>query len=136
MPTLNQWLGSFLTESRAEIFSQCRQDCPLLPLINKSGFHALREEKIGQKPPALQPPNTPQEANTTTNRPPSSHYGSISSPSILSLSFTTFSSSSYSRLRPLAPLPTSLQASNHNSIPSVKSPPIFLFHRLQLCQSN
>ena len=49
MPILNQRLGSFTTESRAEIFSQCRQDCPLPPLINEGGFQGLREEQIGSK---------------------------------------------------------------------------------------
>jgi len=60
-------------------------------------------------PPALQPPATPQEANTTTNRPPSSHRDSLSSPSNLSLSSTTFSSSSHSRLRQPSPQPTPLE---------------------------
>jgi len=49
MPTLSQRLGSFPSESRAEIFLQCRQDCPLPPPINRGGFHGLREEKIRSK---------------------------------------------------------------------------------------
>jgi len=49
MPTLSQRLGSFPSESRAEIFLQCRQDCPFPPTINRDGFHGLREEKIGSK---------------------------------------------------------------------------------------
>jgi len=49
MPTLNQRLGSFPIESRAEIFPQCRQDCPLPPLINRGGFQALREKKTRSK---------------------------------------------------------------------------------------
>ncbi|KAJ7010082.1 hypothetical protein NC653_000726 [Populus alba x Populus x berolinensis] len=47
--TLSQWLGSFPTESKAEIFPQCRQDCPLPPPINRGGFHGLREGRIGSK---------------------------------------------------------------------------------------
>jgi len=42
-------LGSFPTESRAEIFPQCRQDCPLPPPINRGGVDGLREEKIELK---------------------------------------------------------------------------------------
>ena len=42
MPTLNQLLRSFPTESRAVIFLQCRQDCPLPPPINRGGFQGLR----------------------------------------------------------------------------------------------
>jgi len=57
MPTLSQRLGSFPTESRAESFLQCRQDCPLPSSINRGGFHDLREEKsgskVGQKPASL-----------------------------------------------------------------------------------
>ena len=49
MPTLNQRLGSFPTESRAAIFPQCRQDYPLPPPINRGGFQGLKEEKIGSK---------------------------------------------------------------------------------------
>jgi len=49
MPTLNQRLGSFPTESRAEIFPQCRQDYPLPPPINRGGFQGLKEEKIRSK---------------------------------------------------------------------------------------
>jgi len=49
IPTLSQWLGSFPTESRAIIFPQCRQDCPLPLFINIGGFHGLREETIGSK---------------------------------------------------------------------------------------
>jgi len=52
--TLNQQLGSFPTESKAEIFPQCRQDWPLPPPINRGGVNGLREEKIelkvGRKP--------------------------------------------------------------------------------------
>jgi len=49
MPTLSQRLGSFPSESRAEIFMYCRKDCPLPPPINKGGFYGLREEKIRSK---------------------------------------------------------------------------------------
>jgi len=49
MPTLSQRLGSFPTESRAENFFLCRQDCPLPPSINRGEFHGLREEKFGSK---------------------------------------------------------------------------------------
>ena len=49
MPTLSQRLGCFPSESRAGIFLQCRQDCPLLPPINRGGFDGLREDKIGSK---------------------------------------------------------------------------------------
>jgi len=49
MPTLSQRLGSFPSESRAESFLHCRQDCPLPPPINRDGFYSLREEKIGAK---------------------------------------------------------------------------------------
>jgi len=49
MPTLNQRLGSFPTESRAAIFPQCRQDYPLPPPINRGGFQGLKEEKIRSK---------------------------------------------------------------------------------------
>ena len=49
IPTLSQWLGSFPTESRAEIFPQYRQDCPLPPPINRGGFNGQKKEKIGSK---------------------------------------------------------------------------------------
>jgi len=49
MPTLNQPLGSFSTESRAANFPQCRQECPLLPPINTGGFQGLKRKKIGSK---------------------------------------------------------------------------------------
>jgi len=49
MPTLSQQLGSFPSETRAEIFLHCRQDCPLPPPINRGGFYCLREEKIKSK---------------------------------------------------------------------------------------
>ena len=49
MLTLSQLLGSFLSESRAKIFSLCRQDFPLPPPINRGEFHGLREEKSGSK---------------------------------------------------------------------------------------
>jgi len=49
MHTLSQRLGSFLTESRVQKFSKCRQDYPLQSPINRYGFHALGEEKIEQK---------------------------------------------------------------------------------------
>jgi len=49
MPTLSQQLGSFPSETRAEIFFHCRQDCPLPPPINRGGFYCLREEKIKSK---------------------------------------------------------------------------------------
>ena len=100
MPTLNQRLGCFPIESRVEFFSQCRQDCPLPPPINRRGFQALREQKTGSKVShkislfpvsatfslslrhcklqATLPPAPPKEANTTTYRPPSSPWGSLS----------------------------------------------------------
>jgi hypothetical protein len=87
MPTLNQWFGSFLTESRAEIFSQCRQDCPLLPLINKSGFHALREEKIGQKPPTGHQPFNHQIHHRKPTQPPTDHQAATTALSLLLPSF-------------------------------------------------
>jgi len=49
MPTLSQRLGSFLSESRAEIFLHCRKDFPLPPPINRGGFYGVREEKIKSK---------------------------------------------------------------------------------------
>jgi len=49
MPTLNQPLGSFSTESRAANFPRCRQECPLLPPINTGGFQGLKRKKIGSK---------------------------------------------------------------------------------------
>jgi hypothetical protein len=49
MHTLSQRLGSFPSESRAEIFLHCRQDCPLPPPIYRGGFDGPREEKIGAK---------------------------------------------------------------------------------------
>jgi len=49
MHTLNQWLGSFSTESRAAILSWYRQECLLLPPINRGGFQGLRRTKIGSK---------------------------------------------------------------------------------------
>jgi len=49
MPTLSQRLGSFPSESRAEIFIQCIQDFPLPLPINIGGFHGLMEDKIGSK---------------------------------------------------------------------------------------
>jgi len=59
MPTLNQRLRSFPTESRATIFPRCRQDCPLPPPIIRGGFQGLKEReirsKISQKP-AFPPP--------------------------------------------------------------------------------
>jgi len=88
MPTLNQRLGSFPTESRVAIFPQCRQDSPLPPPINRSEFHSLREKKIRSKvchllsvflsltlhrpnskprPPPISPASFPPQA---TARPP------------------------------------------------------------------
>jgi hypothetical protein len=59
MPTLNQLLRSFSTESKAEIFTKCRKDFSLPPTINRGRFHGPREEKIGskvgQKPAPLPP---------------------------------------------------------------------------------
>ena len=49
MPTLNQQLGSFSTESRVANFLRCRQECPLLPPINTGGFQGLKRKKIGSK---------------------------------------------------------------------------------------
>ena len=49
MPTLSQRLGSFPSESRAELFLHCRQDFPLPSLINRGGFDGMREENIGSK---------------------------------------------------------------------------------------
>jgi len=49
MPNLSQRLGSFSSESRAEIFLHCRKDFPLLPPINRDGFDGLREEKFRSK---------------------------------------------------------------------------------------
>ena len=46
---LSQRLRCFPTESRAAIFSQRRQDCPLPLPINRVGIDGLREEKIGSK---------------------------------------------------------------------------------------
>ena len=88
MPTLNQRLRSFPTESRVAIFLQCRQDSPLPPPINRSEFHSLREKKIRSKvchllsvflsltlhrpnskprPPPISPASFPPQA---TARPP------------------------------------------------------------------
>jgi len=47
--TLRQQLGSFPSESRAEIFLHCREDFPIPPPINRGGFDGLREEQIGSK---------------------------------------------------------------------------------------
>ena len=47
--TLSQQLKCFPTESRAAIFPQCRQDCPLSQPINRVGFDDLREEKFRSK---------------------------------------------------------------------------------------
>jgi len=49
MPTLSQRLGSFPTESRAEISPHCRRDYPLPPPINIGWVYGLREEKIESK---------------------------------------------------------------------------------------
>jgi len=49
MPTLSQRLGSFPTESRAEILPQCRRNYPLPPPINRGWCYGLREEKIESK---------------------------------------------------------------------------------------
>ena len=54
IPTLSQWLGSFPTESRAEIFPQYRQDCPLPPPINRGGFNG---QKKGENRVQSQPKN-------------------------------------------------------------------------------
>jgi len=125
MPTLNQRLGSFPTESRAAIFPQCRQDYPLPPPINRGGFQGLKEEKIrskvsqkisifsvsttfslsfclslslrrGLRSPPFLPPSFHHRLHyqrlleLLTNRPPSSHRDSLSSPSSLSLSSANF----------------------------------------------
>jgi len=54
MPILNQRLRSFPTESRAEIFPQCKKDFSLPPPINEGAVQGLKEEKIeckvGRKP--------------------------------------------------------------------------------------
>jgi len=47
--TLNQWLGCFGVEPRAEIWHQKRQNVPLLPSINRFDFHGRRVERIGSK---------------------------------------------------------------------------------------
>jgi len=52
---LNQRLGSFQTESRAAIFLQYRQDCPLSLPINRSGFHTLKGGKTSPKSTKNQP---------------------------------------------------------------------------------
>ena len=49
MSNLSQRLGSFPSESRAEMFLHCRQDCHLPSPINRGGFDGLREEKMGSK---------------------------------------------------------------------------------------
>ena len=109
MPTLNQRLGCFPIESRVEFFSQCRQDCPLPPPINRRGFQALREQKTGSKVShkislfpvsatfSLSPPlQTPSHvATSSTKGSQHNHLSatkqplgiSLSSPSGISLSF-------------------------------------------------
>ena len=49
MPTLSQRLGSFPSESRAEILPLCRRDYPLPSPINRGSVDDLREEKMGSK---------------------------------------------------------------------------------------
>ena len=49
VPTLNQRLGSFRTELRADIFPLCRQNHPHPPPINSDGFHGLSMKKIWSK---------------------------------------------------------------------------------------
>jgi len=44
----NGW-DPFQPNQGLKIFPLCRQDCPLPPPINKSGFHGLREENIESK---------------------------------------------------------------------------------------
>jgi len=88
--TLNQRLGSFLTESMAAIFSLCRQNYPFPPTINRGGFHGLSMKKMGSKiykkktshslvpsqrfplyflsSPCLQPLKTPHKPFSSTNR--------------------------------------------------------------------
>ena len=46
---MSQRLRCFPTESRAAIFPQRRQDCPLPLPINRVGFDDLRGEKFGSK---------------------------------------------------------------------------------------
>jgi len=114
MPTLSQRLGSFPTESRAEIFPHCRQDCSLPRPITRGGFDGLRKEKIRSKvsqksasswflPPSLclslslRPPNS-----QTRPPPPLSPAWPPPSPPHLSLSTIHFSFFLHSGSSPLA----------------------------------
>ncbi|KAJ6977046.1 hypothetical protein NC653_029051 [Populus alba x Populus x berolinensis] len=91
MPTLGQRLGSFPTESMAEILPRCREDYPLPPPINRGFVDDLREVKLESKvrkkkknqpslprflqflplslSPMLQPPNEATTSSTTGIHP-------------------------------------------------------------------
>jgi len=76
MPTLSQRLGSFPSESRAEIWPRCRRDYPLPPPINRGWVYGLIEEKIWSK------------ISQKTSHFPCSCNFSLSSPSLSTMVFS------------------------------------------------